>query len=478
MIQRNFNPKIKELIDLFKAELHQLPIDKAIYQAEQLGLLLRANEVGMYSLNDIESFLVNEFAKFLSTCPNFKKLDNNQPEKILFIATELYNIGGHTRLMERLATFLESKPDLLITKKPTDDILQREEFFFSDIYHGFECNVSVLETLSSILKEVLNYDLLVLNIHPEDIYAVVACGVAKKINKNLKIHFVNHADHTFSYGSSISDVWYEISEYGIAIDSMRGLHAQKHFLGIPIDIPRAINEEKFIFKNGDLILTAASAFKYKPNNTHSIMPLVSALLDEYNKSKLQVIGVNLITNYWWWQLKLKYRGRLKISNTLPYDEYLKTTSEAKLYIDSHPFPGGTAFAEQFLQGRLCSGLISSYQGYSPAEMLKAENEHDVISFIKNSLFYDFNTVYDASIATHDIKNVKARFISAIEGNCYSHNVLSSYAINVNPVVKRKIEYVPDNFNIFSFSCLYKMWRVSTTVGFFKYLIKRMMSRFH
>ncbi|MGY4108427.1 hypothetical protein [Aeromonas encheleia] len=477
MIQLNNNPKIEEFIDLFKAKLHQLPIDKAIYQAEQLGLLLRANEVGIYSLNDVESFLVDEFAKLLSICLNFKKLDNNQPEKILFIATELYNIGGHTRLMERLATFLESKPDLLITKKPTDDILQREKIFFSDIYHGFECNVSVVETVSSILKEILNYDLLVLNIHPEDIYAVVACGLAKKINKNLKIHFVNHADHTFSYGSSISDVWYEISEYGIAIDSMRGLKAQKCFLGIPIDISKNINEEKFTFKNGDLILTAASAFKYKPNNAHSIMPLVGALLDEYNKSKLQVIGVNLITNYWWWQLKLKYRGRLKISSTLPYDDYLKTTSEAKLYIDSHPFPGGTAFAEQFLQGRLCSGLISFYQGYSPAEMLKAENEHEVISFINNSYFYDFNSVYDATIATHDIKNVKARFISAIEGNCYSHNVLSNHVINIPPVVKHKIEYVPDNFNILSFSFLCKMWRVSTTVGFFKYLIKKLMPRF-
>lgn len=476
MIQQKINPKVEEFIDVFKAKLYQLPIDRAIHQAEQLGLLLRANEVGVYSLNDVESFLIDEFAKRLSIYSNFKNRYNNHPEKILFIATDLYHTGGHTRLMERLATFLESKPDLLITKQPTDKIIQREKVFFSDIYYGFECHISVVEKVSLILKEILNYDLLILNIHPEDIYAVVACGLAKKINKNIKIHFINHADHTFSYGSSISDVWYEISAYGIAIDAMRGLNAQKCFLGIPIDTSKEINEEKYNFKNGDLILTAASACKYRPNDTHSIMPLVCALLDKYNKSKFQVIGVNLITNYWWWRLKLKYRGRLKLSSALPYDDYLKTTNEAKLYVDSHPFPGGTAFAEQFLQGRLCSGLISSYQGYSPVEMLKADNEHDMISFIKNSYCYDFSSVYNATIAIHDIENVKARFIAAIERDCYSTNDFSSYVKKLVPVVKHKIEHIPYNFNILSFSFLWKTWRAATAFGFFKYLMKKMMSR--
>lgn len=476
MIQEKINPKIAEFIDLFKVELYQLPIDKAIRQAEQLGLFLRTNEIGIYSLNDVESFLIDKFIKSMPIGPNIKSVDDHQSAKILFIATELYHIGGHTRLMERLATFLESKPDLLITKRATDDVVQRERIFFSDVSHGLECHVSVVDEILSLVKKVLNYDLLVLNIHPEDIYAVIACGLAKKINNNLKIHFINHADHTFSYGSSISDVWYEISEYGIAIDAMRGLNAQKCFLGIPIDTSKNIYEEKYKFKNGDLILTAASAFKYKPNNVHSIMPLVGALLDEYNESKFQVIGVNLITNYWWWLLKLKYRGRLKISSTLPYDDYLKTTSEAKLYIDSHPFPGGTAFAEQFLQGRLCSGLISCYQGYSPVEMLKANNEHDVILFIKNSYTYDFNSVYDATIATHGIDNVKNRFVSAIEGNSFSTNAWSNYIINITPVVKHKIEHIPDSFNVFSFAFLCKMWRVSTTFCFFKYVIKKMIPR--
>jgi hypothetical protein len=72
--------------------------------------------------------------------------------------------------------------------------------------------------------------------------------------------------------------------------------------------------------------------------------------------------------------------------------------------------------------------------------------------------------------------VKARFIAAIERDCYSTNDFSSYVKKLVPVVKHKIEHIPYNFNIFSFSFLWKTWRAATAFGFFKYLMKKMMSR--
>lgn len=253
-MQVTINPKIIELINYYETEIYQLPLDMALEQAEQLGLLLRSNEVGIYSLNELETFLIDNVFSKLSISDNV--IDNGRDNKIVFIATELYHTGGHTRLMERLATFLDSKPDLLITKKPMESIIERENAFFSTIHYGPNNYPSVVENIFFFFSVILKYNIVILNTHPEDIYAIVACGLAKKIKKDIKVHFVNHADHVFSYGSSISDVWYEISDYGVTVDAKRELKAKKCFLGIPIDTSKQNSEGSYKFENGDLILSS------------------------------------------------------------------------------------------------------------------------------------------------------------------------------------------------------------------------------
>lgn len=450
-MQVTINPKIIELINYYETEIYQLPLDMALEQAEQLGLLLRSNEVGIYSLNELETFLIDNVFSKLSISDNV--IDNGRDNKIVFIATELYHTGGHTRLMERLATFLDSKPDLLITKKPMESIIERENAFFSTIHYGPNNYPSVVENIFFFFSVILKYNIVILNTHPEDIYAIVACGLAKKIKKDIKVHFVNHADHVFSYGSSISDVWYEISDYGVTVDAKRELKAKKCFLGIPIDTSKQNSEGSYKFENGDLILSAASAGKYKPNNQQSIMPLVSAMLDKYDKSNFQIIGVNIFTNYWWWGIKLKCRNRLTLSKSLPYDEYIKATCAAKLYIDSHPFPGGTAFAEQFLQGRLSVGLKSIYNGYTPLEAFKKDCTIDVFELIDTINENDICNMRVSLEDVHGFENVKRRFLNAVFNNEYTEREVAATGVRI----VNEINFIPRSlkFNKKTFECANK-----------------------
>ncbi|MFQ2231190.1 hypothetical protein [Aeromonas hydrophila] len=462
-MQSTVNQKIVEFIDYYKAEIYRLPLDKALEQAEQLGLLLRANEVGIYSLNELETFLIEKFYSELSI--NYDVVDNDRHNKIIFIATELYHTGGHTRLMERLASFLDTRPDLLITKKTIESIIKREEGFFSSIHHGCADGCTVGEKVSFFLNVILQYNIVILNIHPEDIYAIVACGLARKVKKDIKIYFVNHADHTFSYGSSISDVWFEISGYGVTVDAMRGLKARKCFLGIPIDTSNKNSENSYKFENGDLILSAASPSKYEPTNQQSIMPLVSALLDKYDKSNIKIIGVNFLTNYWWWAIKLRYWNRLKLSKSLPYEEYIKVTSSAKLYIDSHPFPGGTAFAEQFLLGRMCVGLNSVYNGYTPVEYFKKDSVDSVlreIELINNKKFIDIKNEIEMK---HGFTSVRVRFLDAIFKDVYAkENFILSF-----PKVKNSFEKIPVKIDLVS-----KIRPISTKKAFCLFYTKKII----
>lgn len=462
---------IDEFIKSCENNIYELPIEEAIEYAEQVGLLLRTNSIGYYSLNKIEEYLIDRVSLVIPSYFNEVVFNKSEELKCLFVASELYHTGGHTRLMERLAKFLDCKASLLITKKPSESIIEREQQFFSNIYDNKKANKVTLDSVFFNLNIILKFDVIILNIHSEDISAIIACGIAKKLNENIKIHFVNHADHLFSYGSSVADVWYEISAYGRCIDAKRNLNAEKCFLGIPIENVDTKVGYQYAFKNGDCILTAGARIKYKPTNGVDIMPLINSLLKKYNKSSLQVIGVNCYKDHWWWLMKLKYGKRLILSKSMPYEKYLKVTSSAKLYIDSHPFPGGTAFVEQYLQGRLCTGLISDYKGYSPVEVLKMKTVDEVMSFLASDFKSEIKNVNNLIVEVHGVESVKKRFLDAVVLSVYNKDFWRFDKTDVTPVMAYKITKIPVKMKVNSFKQLLMIYRVSTITAFAKYMLK-------
>jgi len=464
--------KIEELIALWKKSVFDLPIESAVEHAEQIGLFLCANSLGIYSLNDIELYLIDAIYPLVPPELRQQKIEDRDQFQHLFIATELYLTGGHSRLMERLALFLDSKASLFLTKIPCETILEREESYFINVDYYHSENGSVINKIFSILDVILKYNMVILNTHPEDIYAVIASGLAKKINGKIKFHFINHADHLFSYGSTVADIWYEISAYGRYIDKKRELKARKCFLGIPISGIDKFKAPDCQFKDGDLIISAGSNVKYKPRDNISIIKLVNLLLDTYKNSKMQVIGVQPFKDYWWWLSKLKYRKRLKLSKLLSYSDYLNTTKSAKLYVDSHPMPGGTAFTEQLMQGRLCVGLNSIFKGYTPAEILKVETEGLIIEQIEHASKIDFSLIREVLYEVHGYENVKKRFLCALYSNNNSKFSFWDGCENIHAIKVTKIRHIPSGFRFHECKILYLVYRLSGFIPLLIYIAKR------
>lgn len=391
-------------------------IAKSIQYAEILGDLLRTNNAPCYSLNIIEENLIK---RFLSLC-DIQKLDEKRSAgDIGFIISEAFERGGHTRLMEKLATYLDNKPVLFMTRQSKPSVILRLTSYFSAI-KTFE-GVSATDYEQRIIKQAAvysQYDKLVLNIHPDDIQAVIAVGIAKHINTRLKVYFVNHADHCFTYGTFISDVWFEISSLGKIIDQKRDLPSTKSFLGIPIAYD-VICENNHPIVDGDLFITAGTAIKFKPKKGYSLLGLIEEILIKFPDSLVYVVGCRPFIDYWWWPLKLRYYKRLILKKSLPYDRYVSLTSKAKVYIDSHPYPGGTAFAEQFIAGKKCIGLKSPLQGYSPVELVKHNTVDAVINDLPNYSNTNLNMLIDQ---VHSSSYVKKRFCDAIYNSIYHDNL--------------------------------------------------------
>ena len=156
--------------------------------------------------------------------------------------------------------------------------------------------------------------------------------------------------------------------------------------------------------------------------------LIEAL--EGRDFSINVIGVDLIRNYWWWFIKLKFFNRLKLYKSLPYEKYMEITKKADCYIDSHPMPGGTAFVEQFLNGIPCIGLKSFFFGYTPLEKVKKENISEIIEMIQNPPSdKEIKEIQKLVFDVHGFSQVKNRFRNTIEEYGTFENPMLNYIEN-------------------------------------------------
>lgn len=409
---------MKSLIaDLESRILSEEDLGTALDIARQYGNLLWFADIGIYDAPMIERNLVDRCFQSLKLC-EFEKLKNCA--SLVHLISEPLLTGGHTRLMEKLAEMHEEPVDLIISRIASARAEERVKSYFSKTSKvSFDRSLDVVIELVRFLS---SYKKVVLHIHPDDICAVVACGVARRLF-DIQVYFVNHADHVFSYGTSVADYYFELSSYGKRLDLQKTIQGKKSFLGIPVKqvvAPKALDftpakDQKLLF------VSAGSDVKYKPNKGINIFALVSGILDEYESSSFLVIGSDFKKSIWWWPLKLKYGRRLEVRAHLEFDEYQHTVAKADFYVDSHPIPGGTAFAEQYLGGQRCVGLISPIQGYSPADKLKRGSVEAVLSSIKNYAFSKI--IFDEIVAVNGVENVKNRYLACLLEGQTCGNVL-------------------------------------------------------
>ena len=447
------NYKSINLINLFMNKINNSEISESIDFSYYFGETLLINQIPLFDISNLEEKLIEKTYSNINNISSF----NIENKELLFVITEPYITGGHTRLMENLALMLDENKELIVTKGMKAEVKNRLNNFFPKI---IECYRDISEDSVSYINKLINnfikYDSIILNIHPQDIYSVIACGIAKKIKKNLKIYFVNHADHAFTYGITVADFWFEISLLGSKIDDLRNMKANRTFLGIPINKPdsdffKNVNYTSLLHSTN--FMTAASSIKYKPFNNQSIFPLINKLLTSNKNLSVSVIGVDIMRNYWWWFIKLRFFNKLKLYKSLPYEKYMEITKKADCYIDSHPMPGGTAFVEQFLNGIPCIGLKSNFFGYTPLEKIKKNSVEEIIYQLKNSpLEEEIKSIQELIFEVHGFSQVRNRF----------RNTLKNFIVSNNPMVDN-IENKDLTF--------FTNKNINISVGFFKFLLK-------
>lgn len=450
---------MKKFIAAFERKiLSEANLNIALDLARRYGNLLWFADVGIYDAPSIEKNLIDRAVLY------FKKHNVESIARdfsVVHVVSEPLLTGGHTRLMEKLACMHDDPVDLIISRCSSERTEERVSSFFSKTYKVF--SIKPIDIVGELVTALSPYKKIILHIHPDDIFAVVACGVVKRLY-GKEIFFVNHADHVFSYGTTVSNYYFELSSYGKRLDSKKLIAGKKSFLGIPVSMNMTTGNLDFTpDKNQSLIfISAGSNVKYKPVKGLDIFKLVSRILNVYSASVFIIIGSNIKTSFWLWGLKFKYRGRFQVQSHLEFEEYSKTVASADFYVDSHPIPGGTAFAEQYLSARRCVGLVSPIQGYSPADRLKRNTIDEVMASISD--YRHSHSALEAILAVNGVENVKQRYLACITRGEVCENLLDTYTAWTGDVTFFQAENDSANVGI-CLSNFFSLCRLNKLLGF-------------
>ncbi len=294
-----------------------------------------------------------QFSNYIKT-PNVT-YDNFSENKIAYIATELYDVGGHTKCIETLTESLVNDYDqcLFLTKKVSSYknapvIIDKIEKNIKVC--GIDKNWLFFEKqVQELYDQIISFGAktLFVYIHPDDVLGTAILSLIKKTT-DIKIIFFNHASHYPNLGMTFADLILEGMPTTLKVtNERRHLHNAK-IIGLQ---SKAKDETVYCSKeeiseirknigitNDELMtVSGGSSYKFFDEDSSEYFEMIKELF--FSKDNLKhVILTNLKKNQKEIVDKIfantELRDRLIILPLSP--DFEKFFQAADLYIDSFP----------------------------------------------------------------------------------------------------------------------------------------------
>lgn len=364
----NYTAAIKQILNrnnvskqLFDAELtaaerlfEEKKYDAALAIAFQLGTYAWFNFTTYYTSYRLENLILN-IGKVTVNHNPVRANKEKSGRKILHVATELYELGGHTPLMLKwIQRDQSSEHRIFLTRQSIANIpvknFERHHIQPDCIIGSAETTESLSAVAARLLEAAVGFDEVVLHIHPDDVVPLLAFAASKP----CPVFLLNHADHCFWLGASIIDGIIQIRKGSIELDKKRRQLQEipQFVLGIPVDSEPDIQKEAAsVFATYGIpekatmrLLTTSTHLKLEPfigyNYFESIMPV----LDKHPGCELLIVGVDAQH-----ELALKYtHPQITYLGPLFPEQLREVESVIDLYVETIPFSSFTALLQVLL----------------------------------------------------------------------------------------------------------------------------------
>lgn len=273
--------------------------------------------------------------------------------RVLHVATAVTSIGGHTRTIQNWVANDPGSRHSLVLLQQTEP---RIPAWLTDPIRANGGKIFNLPMQASRLlkarwlREIARSqaDLVILHHYGFDVVPIVAFAD----DRSPPVTVLNHADHHFWLGSSVTDLVINLRSIGTRLSETRRHVRANSLLPIPLSIPPAGSSREVARKRLEIppdqvvMLSVGRAMKYQPSLTHDFFAATSRLLDHHRRAHLYLVGVS--------EEDASRFGQGRIHPRLhpigPMQNPTDYRSAADLYLEGFPFGSQTALLEAALAG--------------------------------------------------------------------------------------------------------------------------------
>lgn len=277
------------------------------------------------------------------------------PKTCLFVMSQAYISGGHTRWIEQWIDCERTRTYSLVFTRPVVNELPGKLLRLILERGGRVMCLPDSDRLTKALKlrEIASkFESIIASPHQDDEIPLLAFGT---VDFKRPIAFMNHANHMFWIGMSIADRIIDCGDWQQRMSlQYRGADETYNLPWMKYEsvqdsvvsaVDRIAARKKLSIEESQfVVLTAAPSYKFRRVNGQDFTDVIKSTLDQCPRVMYYIVGMNTEERPDWEKLAESYGGRIRIHPAVPLDELKLYCAAADLYIDSFPFTSGGTVA--------------------------------------------------------------------------------------------------------------------------------------
>jgi Glycosyl transferases group 1 len=350
LIQQNFDV-FRILVAQAREFEHQGKYNTSAAYAEMAAMHAGFKHCGLYVSPELEQVLLLIGQKALSSRIRISQSTPppELPKHVLHVTHGVSYLAGPPRFIQRwMQQDHERIHSLVLTEESPDDVPQNLRDIIANrngkIYGVRDGSYTV--RAQKLREYAANVDLVVLHLAIFEVIPTIAFANKEQLPPVI---YVNHGDHWFWQGVSISDVVVNLRQSGMKLSQeRRGIESNRNVL-LPtiLELPRRklsrteAKRQLGLAENSVLLLSIARAGKYRTVDRINFADAHVQLLEQEDRAVLIVIGPGGAED--WSAAIQKTQGRIRVlGHTKETAVFLQA---ADIYVDSFPIPSVTSILE-------------------------------------------------------------------------------------------------------------------------------------
>jgi Glycosyl transferases group 1 len=350
LIHQNYEV-FRSLVAKARKFAQQGKYNTAAAYAEMAAMHAGFKHSGLFVSPELEQVLILIGQKALSSrIPISQRTSPPElPKHVLHVTNRVTYLSGPPRLLGRwMQQDYERNHSLVLTEQLPDEVPQT----LRDIVANRNGKIYGVSDSSYIVRAqhlrecAADVDMVVLHLSIFDVIPIIAFSNKEQLPPVI---YVNHGDHWFWLGVSISDVVVNLRQSGMKLSQeRRGVEANRNML-LPtvLELPRRklsrteAKRQLGLAENSVVLLSIARAAKYRTVDRRNFAEAHVRLLEQQDRAVLIVIGPGSAED--WSAAIQQTQGRIRVLGQT--EETAVFLQAADIYVDSFPIPSVTSLLE-------------------------------------------------------------------------------------------------------------------------------------